>query len=389
MRSTAAENEALAFVAGEEFRPRQITVRAGVPQVYGHLVAAAHEAGIPTLFSANAFARPTTLPSHIGAFRLSPAATFAGFNLSAAKKLPSGLDAALDSAGFVAANRYGCYRWSVQQYYDLVTARDWTWHAAMDYCMEPQVASSKLVRMIRIHATAQGYLECVNEAQRRGAAMPMPVLQGWMPEDYLRCMDLLAIDTWPDLVGLGSVCRRNLGGPDGIEQIVETLDSVLPPNVKLHCFGVKGGAIRELGAHPRLASIDSMAWDFGVRCKQRTGRTQAMRAEAMTSWQRSQSAVKPLPWAPVGDLFSGLMAGENTPRTTEEILHHIVVEWYAENLADHGYEEVVRMTTGQAKEIAMKVAHFGLESLEDSSDLVEMAVYEGLLSRMSVELVEA
>lgn len=107
--------------------PRSITVRAGVPQIYGHLIAAAHEANIPVLFSANAFAKRDTRPSHIGSFRISPAANFNGFNLSAARKIPAGLDAALDSAGFVASSRYGCYRWTVDQYYDLVTARDWPW----------------------------------------------------------------------------------------------------------------------------------------------------------------------------------------------------------------------------------------------------------------------
>ena len=355
-----------------------ITVRAGVPQIYGHLITAAYEASIPVLFSANAFAKRDTRPSHIGAFRISPAANFNGFNLSAARKIPAGLDAALDSAGFVASNRYGCYRWTVEQYYDLVTARDWTWHAAMDFCMDPQVAGSKLVRMIRMHATAQGYIECVNEARRRGAPMPMPVLQGWMPEDYLRCMDLLAVDAWPDLVGLGSVCRRNLHGPDGIATIVEALDRVLPPNVKLHLFGVKGGAISEFGDHPRLASIDSMAWDFGVRCKQRTGRTQAMRATAMTGWQAAQAAVVPNAWRgpAMNDLFAE-MEPVATP-TMEDRVNATVAEWFAENLGDHGYEDIVRMTTAQTAEILAKIKHFGLASLEDSSDMVEMAVFEQL-----------
>lgn len=360
--------------------PRSITVRAGVPQIYGHLIAAAHEANIPVLFSANAFAKRDTRPSNIGAFRISPAANFNGFNLSAARKIPAGLDAALDSAGFVASNRYGCYRWTVEQYYDLVTARDWTWHAAMDFCMEPQVAGSKLVRMIRMHATAQGYIECVNEARRRGAPMPMPVLQGWMPEDYLRCMDLLAVDDWPDLVGLGSVCRRNLHGPDGIATIVNALDRVLPPNVKLHLFGVKGGAITEFGDHPRLASIDSMAWDFGVRCKQRTGRTQAMRASAMTGWQATQAAVVPNAWRgpAMNDLFADLEPVATA--STEDRVNAIVSEWYAENLADHGYEDIDRMTTSQASQILLKIKHFGLGSLAERSDMVEMAVLEGLIA---------
>lgn len=46
------------------------------------------------------------------------------------------------------------------------------------------------------------------------------------------------------------------------------MDRMLPVHVKLHLFGVKGGAISEFGGHPRQASIDSTAWDFGVRCGQ-------------------------------------------------------------------------------------------------------------------------
>lgn len=366
-----------------EHSPLGAVVRAGVPQPYGQLITAAHEAGIPVLFSANAFAKPDRITSHIGGMPVSPSRRFAGFNLSAARKMPGDLDAALDSAGFVASNRYGCYRWTVQQYYDLVEARPWTWHAAMDFCMEPQVAGSKLVRRIRLNATAQGYLDCANEADRRGAPAPMPVLQGWMPEDYLHCMDLLPIQEWPELVGLGSVCRRNLDGPDGIAKIVEALDRVLPPQVKLHLFGVKGGAIKEFGSHPRLASIDSMAWDFAVRCKQRTGRTQAMRAQAMIEWQETQAAVRPQAWGnPVmDDLFSQLDLDTPVEISTEQLINEIVADWYAENLADHGYEDTVRMVKEQAHLIAMKVEHFGLESLEDGCDMVEQAVLEALLSR--------
>lgn len=364
--------------------PQSIVVRAGVPQPYGQLITAAHEAGIPVLFSANAFAKPDKLPSHIGVMPLHPSQRFRGFNLSAARQMPADLDAALDSAGFVAANRYGGYRWTVAQYYDLVQARNWSWHAAMDFCMEPQVAGSQLVRRIRLNATVQGYVECANEARRRGISMPMPVLQGWMPQDYQRCIDLLPIQEWPSLVGLGSVCRRNLGGPDGIAKIVEAIDKVLPPHVKLHLFGVKGGAIKSFGAHPRLASIDSMAWDFAVRCEHRTGRTQAIRAQAMTSWQAAQSAVQPQTWNPAetGDLFASLDLTSPSEISTEQTINSIVADWFAENLADHGYVDVSRMARDQAALIALKVHHHGIESLEDSSDMVEAAVHEALCARM-------
>ena len=93
----------------------------------------------------------------------------------------------------------------------------------------------------------------------------MPVLQGWTVEDYLRCVDLMR-DDLPDLVGLGSVCRRNIHGEDGLVRIVSALDEALPPHVKLHLFGVKGPAIPQLQNQIlRIKSTDSMAWDFTAR----------------------------------------------------------------------------------------------------------------------------
>jgi hypothetical protein len=357
---------------------RQITIRAGIPQISGHLVQAAHSKSIPVLFSANAFARTTSRPGRIGPFRLSAASNFAGFNLTAAKRLPEGLDAALDSAGFVAANRYGCYRWDVKHYYDLVCARNWTWHAAMDYCMEPQVAGAKIVRMIRLNATAQGYRECVNEARRRDAPLPMPVIQGWEPEDYLRCIDLLGVDHWPALVGIGSVCRRNVSGRDGIASIVDALDTALPKHVRFHLFGVKGGALRDLGDHPRFGSIDSMAWDFSARCARRTGRTQAYRASAMCDWHGSQTAVVPRAWAFAGN--SVFPSG--APEDDSLLIDQAVVDWYYEHLADHGYEETTRLALAQASQIRLKVQHFGIESLQGSDDMAEMAAFEALNSSL-------
>jgi hypothetical protein len=356
---------------------KKIVVRAGVPQPSGALVNAAYEAGIPVLFSANAFAKNSKQPSSIGPFRLSPTSNFGGFNLKAARNLPPDMDAALDSAGFVAANRYGCYRWTVSDFYDLVEARDWAWHAAMDFCMEPEVTGSQLVRTIRLQATAQGYFECVNEANRRGAQMPMPVLQGWVPDDYLKCIDLMAIQDWPDLIGIGSVCRRHLGGEDGIVNIVETLDRVLPKNTKFHLFGVKGGAVKQFGSHPRFQSIDSMAWDFGVRCASRTGRTQSMRSAAMLSWQRAQADIEPVPWVQKID-FLRSVESSHMPSSMERIIENAVVSWHYDNINDHGYEALSRDCQNEAKMLILKVKHMGLESIKESDDSVENAVYEAL-----------
>ncbi len=116
----------------------------------------------------------------------------------------------------------------------------------------------------------------------------MPVLQGWQVDDYRRSADLLPVDEWPDLVGLGSVCRRSVNGEDGIIAIVDALDRTLPKNVRLHLFGVKGAALDVLGRHERIKSIDSMAWDMAARRKWPTGRTMDKRIGEMHRWRNAQ-----------------------------------------------------------------------------------------------------
>jgi hypothetical protein len=93
----------------------------------------------------------------------------------------------------------------------------------------------------------------------------MPVLQGWRPDDYLQCFDWMLALPLPDLLGIGSVCRRDLSGADGLMAVLAKLDARLPPNKKFHLFGVKGAAVGKLAGHPRIHSIDSMAWDAAAR----------------------------------------------------------------------------------------------------------------------------
>jgi hypothetical protein len=185
------------------------------------------------------------------------------------------LDAALDSAGFVAMSLYGCYRWTVEQYVELAGLHSWTWWAQMDICCEPELTGEDSDILARIFANGYflAYCQKVARTWREEAGVfwlqdPMPVLQGWTPNDYLRCMDLydqVLEHEWPDLVGVGSVCRRSVEGEDGVLNILEALDSHLPHHVKLHLFGVKGSALKHLEGHDRVLSTDSMAWDFRAR----------------------------------------------------------------------------------------------------------------------------
>lgn len=259
------------------------TVRVGVPLTGGRLVAAARERRYPVLFSANAFAR--TYPKgheregYFKAFRLPDPGQFAG------------LDAALDSAGFVAAVQYGDYRWTVEDYFDLVQAHPWAWYASMDYCCEPQIAQDRPLRLLRMAATASMFGRCRREARDRGLPDPMPVLQGWTPAEYAMCADWLPVIEWPELVGIGSVCRRHVHGSDGILAILQAVDAVLPAHVRLHLFGVKSTALDLLANHPRVASVDSMAWDVQARAERRTGRDMDFRIGHMEAWADRQQRI--------------------------------------------------------------------------------------------------
>ena len=92
----------------------------------------------------------------------------------------------------------------------------------------------------------------------------MPVLQGYSPSSYCEHLhqygSLLSPGQW---VGVGSVCRRN-GNPKQIEDILLAIKSERP-DLRLHGFGLKFGALRSSTVRSLLHSSDSMAWSYAGR----------------------------------------------------------------------------------------------------------------------------
>jgi len=224
-------------------------IRLGIPASFPRFTKASAELGAPILISANALRKSHGYP---------------GFR-SITPNMFNGCDVALDSAGFVAMVRYGGYPWTTADYVSLAKSHPWAWWAAMDYCCEPQIAPDRFEVMKRVRDTVRHLKICQEEAERQNVKPPMPVLQGWKATDYVQCFDWMLSLPLPDLLGLGSVCRRQLGGEDGLLAIVARLDRELPPAKKLHLFGVKGTAVAALAGHARIHSIDSMAWDLAAR----------------------------------------------------------------------------------------------------------------------------
>lgn len=253
-------------------------VRAGIPLPGGRLVEIARDAGLPVLFSANAFMRRGA-DGEISSVRLVDRAHFGSLN------------AALDSAGFVAAAKYRGYPWSFDQYLDLVESYDWAWYSGMDLCVEPEIAGSQADVMFRLAETCRLYTDLRNVARDRGMADPMPILQGWTPAQYVWCAEKFPVLEWPSLIGLGSMCRRHLHGEVGVFAVLDALDKVLPPHVQFHMFGLKGPALQHIGQHPRIFSTDSMAWDFAARRDHPVGRNTELRGSYMLNWiTRNQEA---------------------------------------------------------------------------------------------------
>jgi hypothetical protein len=90
----------------------------------------------------------------------------------------------------------------------------------------------------------------------------IPVLQGYGPRDYDRCIELYSnagVDLAAErVVGLGSVCRRSK-----TREIVRLIKYLSDHRLRFHGFGLKGASYTVL--RDLLASADSMAWSLAAR----------------------------------------------------------------------------------------------------------------------------
>jgi hypothetical protein len=263
-----------------------IEVILGLPHLNeGPLLERARFLRQPALISANALSRWSKAkgwPEWLG-WRLS--------TLANAKGLTS-LD--LDSAGFVAMARYGGYPWTVDDYFQLAAAYPFRRIASLDYCSEHEIARDREEVLDRVARTIRANHDCRARAADLGLADRfMPVLQGRSPEDYERCVDGLWQAIRPGaVVGVGSMCRREVCGPTGLVAVVDHLDRVMPTGVRLHIFGAKGAALPWLKAYAgRVASIDSQAYGIAARRdahRCRISKSEALVADHMQRWAERQ-----------------------------------------------------------------------------------------------------
>ena len=169
----------------------------------------------------------------------------------------------LDSGGFTELGgkrstgrwEYPADAWArfARQLYDEVGGIDWV--APQDWMCEPSVrAKTGLTVAQHQRLTVDNYLEL----RSFDPDLPwMPVLQGWEPDDYRRCVDLYGragvdLSTEP-LVGLGTVCRRQ-----ATREIGALVATLAEDRLRLHGFGVKMLGLKRYGW--ALSSADSASW---------------------------------------------------------------------------------------------------------------------------------
>lgn len=282
----------------------ELMMRIGIPHKGGKLAIHASNKGYPAMVSASAFWDPKSN-------------TFKIPDMTPLMEV----DFALDSAGFTAMKLWkskgtqpgmaGVFPWQYGQYIELANLVGCSWWSQPDLCCEPEIAESQEEVDYRVRATAtllEGTLrivyawqcELVKDWSADVAANmvrpPVPVLQGWSVDDYLRSLDLL-LNVWerwqpwiapPKLIGVGSVCRRNLHHPThGLYAILAGLERHLPSGSRLHLFGVKGACLSTLKMLDCVASADSMAYDVSARIKAHQSgesNTMANRTHEMTRW---------------------------------------------------------------------------------------------------------
>jgi len=171
---------------------------------------------------------------------------------------------AKDSGGFSELSLHG--KWGIcPRAYANRTVREseeiggLDWAAPQDWMCEPQIlAKTGLSIDQHQQRTVQSVLELRGLTDK---VHWIPVLQGWSPGDYLRCVDLYqkaGIDLAREpIVGLGSVCRRQS------TKMAASLIDRLSKAIRLHGFGFKMQGL-QASAH-LLAASDSLAWSFDAR----------------------------------------------------------------------------------------------------------------------------
>ncbi|MFZ3481866.1 DUF7221 family queuine tRNA-ribosyltransferase-like protein [Sphingomonas sp. 3-13AW] len=313
----------------------------------------------------------------------------------------------LDSAGFYAQAAWGGYPWSAEAYiFGLCAAYPWKRFSSLDLCVEEEVARDRIEVRERVCKTVALNLLCAKLSEDAGIGdRLMPVIQGSLPEDYIRCYDSLSgMIGEKRIIGVGSMCRRKTSGDDGIIAVVEALHRELPPGVRIHLFGLKSdGAEAVADLDDRVASIDSQAYGVTARKEANERRkldpafskSNSYVAGIMANWYRGQMCRMGAPRSRTSQPGFVFPASEAAPRTVLEALelharrqindlieqgeldhdqivsHHTLQGWMADWSLPHGVHSADPYISQDQLPPELREAHAGWEHEESATWLVE------------------
>lgn len=173
-------------------------------------------------------------------------------------------DWALDSGGFTELAMHGEWQLPVKQYISEVQRFQQNigrmdWAAPMDWMCEMHMLKRT---GLTIEQHQKNTVENFLELRQHLGTVVIPVLQGWWPADYMRCIELYekaGVDlTQERTVGVGSVCRRQ-----GTTDVAALFNALRAQGLWLHGFGVKQGGLALYV--DSVVSADSMAWASRAR----------------------------------------------------------------------------------------------------------------------------
>ena len=169
----------------------------------------------------------------------------------------------MDSGGFTELEMHGGWQTSSAEYADTVAhyadqIGGMEWAAPQDWMCEP-----KMIERTGLSVREHQERTVANFVELSATGLPfIPVLQGWVLEDYLACIELYrqaGVNLYAQpIVGMGTVCRRQ-----DTDEIGVITDALAGRGLRLHAFGVKTLGLRRIGH--ALTSADSLAWSYNAR----------------------------------------------------------------------------------------------------------------------------
>jgi len=168
----------------------------------------------------------------------------------------------IDSGGFQATEA-----WDMSYPYDPEELFTWADSIGADYVALPDFACEPELHPTsvrdRIHRTVEEH--AYGLAQYKDGDydfQPVPVLQGYYPEQYQECIKLFRREGLiRDYMAVGTVCKRE--SVDAIHTVMDTIEQELP-NTEFHMFGMTLNAWKDRRMWGRFRSADTAAWNWGA-----------------------------------------------------------------------------------------------------------------------------